>query len=360
MHMSSQPSRIGQINPSPNLDQAEEYADLDRSLPEGIRFRWLKGTFMRVARQLTGRQTAFNGAILQAVRELSSRIDVVGADVSALSDLSDGDSFADRQGAVAAVRHDLVEIQQHLTELRQISGATSKGREPGCHREERDGAPPGLATSEASGESGESVPQEVCGVNIFGDWAATTGLAQAARRLTVAIAESGFELTVGTVRSGAPTDEARVPRVIREAPRDRRHRIDLWMLNVNELRQVPDTLLRTPGRRSYAVGVWYWELPTLPDSLVAQTARVDEIWVASRFVQSAFRSVARCPVHIVPAVIPELSGSGHTPRTSAWPRTRSCSSSRSTFIRWLPGRTREDSLRHSSSLSTCVRIPRRV
>ena len=72
------------------------------------------------------------------------------------------------------------------------------------------------------------------GINIFGDWAATTGLAQAARRLAVALADAGFDLSLGTIRSGAPRDMRRVPDVLRHVREGRSHVVDLWMVNVNE------------------------------------------------------------------------------------------------------------------------------
>ena len=84
------------------------------------------------------------------------------------------------------------------------------------------------------------------------------------------------------------------------------------MLNLNEFSAVSDELLRPQGRTNYAIGVWYWELTTFPDALISQMARVDEIWVATTFVQSSFRRVTDRPVHVVPAVVPEMRGSGRT------------------------------------------------
>ena len=82
------------------------------------------------------------------------------------------------------------------------------------------------------------------------------------------------------------------------------------MLNVNEFPSIGDELLRPKGRNMYSVGVWYWELPTFPEGLVAQMDRVDEIWVATKFVQASFRRATARPVRVVPAIVPELAGSG--------------------------------------------------
>jgi glycosyltransferase involved in cell wall biosynthesis len=149
------------------------------------------------------------------------------------------------------------------------------------------------------------------GINIFGDWAATTGLAQAARRLAVALADAGFDLSLGTIRSGAPRDMRRVPDVLRHVREGRSHVVDLWMVNVNEFPVITDDLLRPPGKRTYSIGVWYWELTSFPEHLLPQIGRVDEIWVATAFVKASFEKVTSCPVRIVPAIVPELRGAGN-------------------------------------------------
>ncbi len=42
--------------------------------------------------------------------------------------------------------------------------------------------------------------------------------------------------------------------------------------------------------------------------------RVDEIWVATKFVQASFQRATRRPVHVVPAIVPDLTGSGRRRR----------------------------------------------
>ena len=122
--------------------------------------------------------------------------------------------------------------------------------------------------------------------------------------------DAGFDLSLGKVHSGAPRDDRRVPDVLRRLRDDRPHMIDVWMLNVNEFPVISDDLLRPPGRDTYSIGVWYWELPTFPERLIAQMSRVDEIWVATSFVQGSFRSATDRPVHVVPAIVPEMKGTG--------------------------------------------------
>jgi len=239
--------------------------------------------------------------------EPSSRADQFARDLSMRLELGLRQSYADRHDDVASLRFDLVEIQQQLVELRQLVAANREP--PGAVTSGVAGEAPLVRSGKAEGRA-SAAPPGASGVNIFGDWAATTGLAQAARRLAVALYDAGFDLSLGTVHSGAPLDEFRVPVELRNLRGDRPHAIDLWMLNVNEFSAVGDDLLRPPGRRTYAVGVWYWELPTFPDEFTAQMNRVDEIWVATKFVQASFQRATRRPVHVVPAIIPELEGSG--------------------------------------------------
>lgn len=57
------------------------------------------------------------------------------------------------------------------------------------------------------------------------------------------------------------------------------------------------------GRRR--VGVWFWELETLPDAYHGAFAHVDEVWVASEFVAGAVAPHAPCPVRVMPLPILE-------------------------------------------------------
>jgi glycosyltransferase involved in cell wall biosynthesis len=260
--------------------------------------RLAKRLVLRAARVFTHRQVAFNREILLLTEGLIARSDVAMGEIRRL--------VAERNHDLAAIRSDLVEIQQSLTELGQsITHIT----------EPRPVAPSVSANKPLPIREREierrQLPSGVTpGLNVFGDWAATTGLAQAARRLTVALYEAGFDLSVGTVHSGAPLDQSRVPDVLRHLPANRPHCIDLWMLNINEFHAVSEQLLRPVGRDMYAIGIWYWELPTFPEKFFAQIDRVDEIWVATKFVQASFQRVTRRPVHVVPAIVPELKGSG--------------------------------------------------
>lgn len=281
-------------------------------MPPGTRMRFAKNLILRAMRLSTHHQIAFNRAILAAVAELRVRMQRLEADTSAHHDLSRHPAVVDRKEDIASMRFELVELQLQLAERQATNAANTTN--PKSMQPPHAGA--SFLVSEPSADRPPNEPprpsarRAIPGINVFGDWAATTGLAQAARRLTVALHDAGFDLSLGKVHSGAPRDDRRVPDVLRRLRDDRPHVIDVWMLNVNEFPVISDDLLRPTGRDTYSIGVWYWELPTFPERLIAQMSRVDEIWVATSFVQASFRSATDRPVHVVPAIVPELKGTG--------------------------------------------------
>jgi glycosyltransferase involved in cell wall biosynthesis len=282
-----------------DLRSAADHADLGEPLPRHTRMRHLKQLVLRVARIFTHHQVAFNRELLVVVDDLIVRTDQMEAALR--------QAYVDRNDDVALLRSALVQVQQQLMEMRQ-EPSPAVNLQVQARSETMTQLP--LSSGHNAEPHEQAWSRQVPGVNVFGDWAATTGLAQAARRLTVALHDAGLDLSLGTVRSGAPLDETRVPSVLRDLPGDRSHAIDLWMLNINEFPVLPEHVLRPPGRETYAIAVWYWELPTFPQGLIAEMNRVDEIWVATRFVQRSFQGATKRPVHVVPAIIPNLEGAG--------------------------------------------------
>jgi glycosyltransferase involved in cell wall biosynthesis len=282
------------------LSSAAEHADLGETLPHNTRMRYLKRLVLRAARVFTHHQVAFNRELLVAVQGLTDS-------VNRLENLLHR-VYEDRQDDVASTRSDLVEIQQQLVEMGGGSSAATSGQvQVACDQMEQQY----IGRSAGEGVGISRVGQSL-GVNLFGDWAATTGLAQAARRLAVALCNAGLNLSLDTVHSGAPLDESRVPIALRDLPSDRSHSVDLWMLNINEFHAIRDEVLRPPGRKTFAIGIWYWELPTFPAQFIPEMNRVDEIWVATKFVQTSFQRATNRPVHIIPAIVPDLKSSERT------------------------------------------------
>lgn len=154
----------------------------------------------------------------------------------------------------------------------------------------------------------ELIP-EGAGVNLIGDLTATTGLAQAGRRLAVALRRRGVPMTVTCVRSGAPQFDVLYPAELRGLSGGTTFPVDLVTLNVNEVPAVASTDLGLANTGRLAVGAWAWEFEMLTPELVSQVDRVDEIWAMTTFVKRALGRYTSRPIHVVPTVVPVLEAS---------------------------------------------------
>ena len=138
-------------------------------------------------------------------------------------------------------------------------------------------------------------------VNAFGDWTATTGLAEASRRSVKALLNSGVRVWLNDREvPGLPRAAARMPHELRELRPGRHGPIDLWYLNVHEFPVIGETELRPTGSRRHVIGHWFWELPVVATRLAPQVRRVDELWVGSKFTAAAFRGHTDKPVYVMP------------------------------------------------------------
>lgn len=141
-------------------------------------------------------------------------------------------------------------------------------------------------------------------VNVIGDFDSSTGLAEAARRQVEAMVHSRIGVQVVPVDLDAPKAQNRRSPLVHALPRGRSADIDIHYENTNVFSALPDNVVHPPGRpRSYTIASWYWELPELPWDFIPSVLKVDEIWVASEYVQHIFMRVANKPVTIIPAVI---------------------------------------------------------
>ncbi len=140
------------------------------------------------------------------------------------------------------------------------------------------------------------------GVNAVASWAGATGLAEAGRRSALALLEAGVAVATTDVNLWAKVDQDRIPTEIAALPQGHPYDISVSFLNVNEFHVVEDWQLRgldTP----YLIAMWYWELPALPEEMIKEIARVDEIWVASAFVRDVFLRYTAKPIHVMPSVV---------------------------------------------------------
>jgi glycosyltransferase involved in cell wall biosynthesis len=140
------------------------------------------------------------------------------------------------------------------------------------------------------------------GVNVLGDFEATTGLMEAGRQALLAMADAGVDVNITALRSGSPHSPTRRVAEIEALPVGRDHDIDLWFVNIDDFRGLTDDDLRG-GSDRYVIGWWHWEAPKLPAFAATQLRRVDEIWVSSQFVANACRWAGPTPVTVMPCVV---------------------------------------------------------
>ncbi len=131
------------------------------------------------------------------------------------------------------------------------------------------------------------------GINVFGPFAATSGLGTAARGLLRAIQ------SVGIATELHPFDVSRAAPRITPAERDRQptYRCNLLMANADQIARL--TALYPAGHfdDAYNIAVWAWELAAFRPDWHTSFAPLDEVWTNSDFEMDSIGSVSPVPVH---------------------------------------------------------------
>jgi glycosyltransferase involved in cell wall biosynthesis len=122
-------------------------------------------------------------------------------------------------------------------------------------------------------------------------------MAEAARSLVTAAEAAGVRVALLSAgRTDALGPDQRFANAIGS---DTPHPVNVICVNANETAQLMDEL--GPGVTSgrYNIGFWFWELARLPNAWHGALDRVDEIWVASRFVAETMAAATSKPVRTV-------------------------------------------------------------
>ncbi len=130
------------------------------------------------------------------------------------------------------------------------------------------------------------------GINVFGPFAAVSGLGTAARGLLRALEATGIPLELHAfdvsraVARITPEERARAPR----------YRCNLLLANAD---QIPHLLSLYPQGHfddAYTIAVWAWELAAFRPDWHMSFAPLDEVWTNSRFELDSIRALAPVPV----------------------------------------------------------------
>lgn len=149
------------------------------------------------------------------------------------------------------------------------------------------------------------------GANLFAYFRGEFGLAESARAYAMALIDSGYPVALNDIDINLPHgfgDRTLEANLVDAAP----YPINVFFVNPDYL----DIALATIGEAKlagrYAIACWFWELEHVPAEWLPAIENVDEILVASTFVEQAFRAVTDKPVTRVPLPVSVPADSGLT------------------------------------------------
>ena len=151
------------------------------------------------------------------------------------------------------------------------------------------------------------------GVAVYGYFQAETGVGEAARGLAAAIRTTDIATSFHRLASPDVLEDAEAFDVSKQETPE----YDTLLICANAdatlgLQDlVPPRVLH--GRRR--IGHWVWELPTFPAAWAAAAAKLDEIWVPSRYVAVGLHTATDKPVRIVPYAVQRVEEAAHSARS---------------------------------------------
>ena len=142
------------------------------------------------------------------------------------------------------------------------------------------------------------------GLAIYGFFNTESGVGQSARNLAAAIRTTGLPVSLNTflpdhARNDVPfstegSSEAELDHALIILNADLACALDHWIS--------PESICRC-----CRIGFFTWELPVFPALWSEGLARMDEIWVPSRFVAEGLMSATGKPVHVIPYPVPTVA-----------------------------------------------------
>lgn len=196
------------------------------------------------------------------------------------------------------------------------------------------------------------------GINIVGYLRGEFGLAESARMyaralISARVPVSLYDLDMGLAHSW---DDRSLDGLI-----DQRmpHQVTVVFVNPDYLQAAFEKIGRARMDGHYVIACWFWELEVIPPSWLSAIALVDEIIVASRFIEDAFRSVTDKPIMRLPLPLSDQPDSGLQSTTSGWTRKPSSFFSRLISTPSWPGKiprpwSMHSGMRFPSIATMCV------
>lgn len=142
----------------------------------------------------------------------------------------------------------------------------------------------------------DAVRRASLGVNVAGYLAAESGMGEAARASIRAIERAGIPFALNNVPSPQRSTDSAYTAFVAENP----HPFNLVHLNADNMTAFEERQGPAYFRDRYTIGFWFWELSRFRQDWLGAFNVVDEVWVATRFVQEALQPVATVPVVRMP------------------------------------------------------------
>ena len=137
------------------------------------------------------------------------------------------------------------------------------------------------------------------GVNLFGFFKAENGLAQGTKLYAASIEAAGIPhtfLNTDFLDWLPQLDTTFDSRLSKEA----KYAVNIVHINPDQWEEACLCYPEESFDHHYNIGVWLWELETIPHSWKSCLANVDELWAPSEFIASALRKETDKPVTVIP------------------------------------------------------------
>lgn len=146
--------------------------------------------------------------------------------------------------------------------------------------------------------------RDIPGVNILGYLSGQFGLAESARLYAGALISQGTPVALFDIELALPHSQN--DRTFeRYLTRDLPYPVSIIFVNPDYFERALEHIGRERLKGHHLIACWFWELPQIPSSWKPALAQVDEILVASRFIEDAVRLATDKPVLRVPLPLPE-------------------------------------------------------
>ncbi len=149
------------------------------------------------------------------------------------------------------------------------------------------------------------------GVNIFAYARGQFGLAEGARLYARALLAEGYPVAIHNIAIDMPhgmDDNSLDAHIGEETP----YGVNLIFVNPDYLDEAIALIGRERLGNRYLIACWFWELEAFPAAWLPGLKLVDEVMVATQFIETAIKRITDKPVWYVPLPVGEANDSGLT------------------------------------------------